>query len=92
MSEEPGRQSHVTAWTLGVLAAVVLYVLSVPWLDCALARINWQNSAAYNAFSAPHEWLAEKSPLAAPLGDYRDWVYSVAGLDITIEFVNPSAK
>ncbi len=80
MSEEPRRSSHATTWTLGVVGALVLYVLSVGPVGFAFARINPHGDAPVWAkeFYAPLIWLHDHTFLDKPLESYENWWENLA--------------
>jgi hypothetical protein len=80
-SERPGK-SHAVAWTLSILAAVVLYVMSVTPLSCICLHGKYGSRSEipdwFIAYAAPADWLYEHTPpLQQPLDAYADWVRRV---------------
>jgi hypothetical protein len=70
-----GRPSALT-WITGVLAVLVLYVLTLPPL-LYFAATHFSGSPRVGDFmrwyAAPYGWLVEKTPLRAPLVSYADF-------------------
>lgn len=73
----PDTRSRVTSWTVGVTAALLLYVLSfgpvVGWV-----QINWAGYAEppawYTTLYAPLNWAYKRNPnLRTLLYDYIVW-------------------
>ena len=69
MSEEPARQSHFMAWTLSIVAVLVLYMLSVgPVLYLAeRGTIPVSLHKGLQDFYRPLEWIYFNTPLRAPI-------------------------
>jgi hypothetical protein len=77
MSAERSSTSHATAWTLALLAAPVIYVLTLPivvWGWSMTARSTRPPPAWLQAYVAPAEWLT-KTPLKKPMEMYFAWTF-----------------
>ena len=75
MDEESSHQSHVLRWTLGVLAALLLYVLSWgPFLGLMYRGTIPDPLATWLInFYQPVFWLVNNTPLEKPLEAYCKW-------------------
>jgi hypothetical protein len=85
--------SHGAAWSLGIVAALLLYVLSVPPLiaikcDPVLmappppgVKTAWSINRSPPVWLAyyivPSQWLSRIPGLGEPLTTYADWVYGL---------------
>jgi hypothetical protein len=78
MSSARSGKSRALAWTLSMLAAPVLYLLSVPPITCLCVRA-WgaqvMDSNALQRYIAPFNWVKNYTLLDRPLNLYRDWWY-----------------
>ena len=75
MDEEASHHSHALRWTLGVLTALLLYVLSIGPVAGLGMRGTIPKSATQwlFVFYMPVAWLHEFTPLQKPLDLYTDW-------------------
>ena len=75
MDEEASHKSHAMRWTLGVLTALVLYVLSwgPVWGLVGRGTITYPVALWLDAFYRPVGWLHDNTPLQKPLHRYRCW-------------------
>jgi hypothetical protein len=86
MSTAPVRSSHLTTWTLGVLALVLLYFLSVPPVVYYAARNVSRATPATERradlfqgcairYAAPYVWIKGRKLLDRLPDPYARWWY-----------------
>ena len=75
MDEEASHQSHALRWTLGVLTALLLYVLSFGPIGGLVQRgtISIRVAKRLTTFYQPLVWLHANTPLQKPLELYTSW-------------------
>ena len=75
MDSEASHQSHALRWTLGVLTALLLYVLSWGPVGGLHVRYTIPYPAVewLNTFYRPLTWLHNNTPLQKPLELYVQW-------------------
>ena len=77
MSTERSGKSHAVAWTLMIIAAPVLYVLTYPFLYLSAPQNLGSDEGAFPkwliVYSVPWNWC-EGTPAEGPLRDYEWWV------------------
>lgn len=79
MSEEPEQKSHATSWTPSIIAMLVLYFLSAPWV-VGFALLHGGPTGFY-MYGAPWRWLSENvSVLNFLMEPYRDWCWNINGV------------
>jgi hypothetical protein len=86
MSSPYHRKSHAVAWVLSILAAFVVYLLSVSpiYYSFQTARPSgpapvWFDTCDrwIDAYSEPHGWMIQHTFLGRPLHAYDEWVLSI---------------
>lgn len=89
MHAERSGKSRAVAWILAVLAALVLYLLSVPPSilfavgDREIVNRGMPDESIATTwleyYGKPYGWLSETTPLKYPLRAYETWVYDLIG-------------
>lgn len=71
----PDPKSRTMSWTLGVIAALLLYVLSIgPVAGWLLANGTPSPPTWYAILYAPHGWAYDHNrPVQRLLDEYMDW-------------------
>ena len=72
MNHDDTDKSHTMAWVMCVLALPVLYLLSVPPVVYAAARLTKDDYPPpwAMAYASPYTWLMEESPVKDPFQRY----------------------
>jgi hypothetical protein len=76
----PTQKAHTTTWLLVVLAALVLYILSVPPMQFLTAKPHADSLKAPDwvlAYGKPYTWAQENTFLEDPLQAYSEWWWDV---------------
>jgi hypothetical protein len=75
MSAERSDKSHAMAWTLSILSALVLYVLSIGPVDGLITNSANPRQADgwFPLFYRPIFWLTDNTPLEKVEIEYRAW-------------------
>lgn len=69
-------RSHAAAWTVSVLAAPLLYLLTLPPLVIATGtphRHGVQVAEGLKPYCLPWGWLAKNTPMHSVMADYYEW-------------------
>lgn len=69
-------KSHATAWTVSVLAAPLLYLLTLPPLVIATGTRHARGVARADfmePYLVPWQWVARNTPLQPLMSDYYEW-------------------
>ncbi|MEZ0275294.1 MAG: hypothetical protein ACAH88_10350 [Roseimicrobium sp.] len=93
MTDSPSRRSHATAWTLSILAGLLIYLLSVPIVisrtrtlstrpsTSAKAGSVWTTPGWVGAYGRPWLWLYEHTVMHRILKPYWIWCSDTMGRD-----------
>ena len=71
MAEETAHHSHAMHWTLAVVGALLLYVLS--WAPVECWKLKRGGTVTADGFYAPVYWLNMHTALREPLTSYYQW-------------------
>lgn len=74
---EKRPEPRVLAWVLSVAAALVVYLLSVPWVQIYLLRPSAETWSAFQIVDIPTRWF-DNTPLEGPLHAYWKWCFEVS--------------
>jgi hypothetical protein len=80
VSEARPQKSSATAWMLFILAALLLYWLSIGpvfYLE-AIGRVPGSWEPWLNDFYRPLDWLHDHTPMWAPMNAYGRWWLKLA--------------
>jgi hypothetical protein len=91
MSEPPRHSSHVTAWTLAILAVAMTYILSVPVVTKVVCQPTLASHTRWGptwSFREAPRWLEgyrtpvnrfvlSSPPVCELYLDYSDWIYGL---------------
>jgi hypothetical protein len=92
MSASPAKSIHAPAWTVAILAAPLLYVLSVPPVRLLTAKNRTSDGYVPRQwakhYAKPYYWLRTFEPLAEPLNKYHRWWFDLTAWTYTPH--NPS--
>jgi hypothetical protein len=80
MNSERSGKSHATAWVLSILAAPVLYLLSVAPLACSHA--HGEGPPWLIRYCFPAKWIADHTVLERPLRAYSSFWEKMMGCGI----------
>lgn len=74
------RHSSATTWVLAaILAAPVIYVLSIGGIGCAVGarKLSEPLPSLLESYVLPYFWVAEKAPLGWRLQQFAEWTYKL---------------
>lgn len=76
MENEAERKSHAGAWTLAVVALLVVYVGSAGVIDTlyTTGRLPGSPPPWLERFYSPIIWAAKNTPLHKPMEVYVEWL------------------
>ncbi len=79
MENEAGRKSHATAWTISILAGLIVYVGSAGVIDAlyTTGRLTTPPPPWLRGFYMPLLWLCKNTPLHRLMEVYVDWLIAL---------------